>query len=93
LVAWDKVASPKCWGGLGLPNLKLLNLALCCRWAWLKKVDPLKAWVRLDMLLLSVCTAIFDVATCYVLGNGERANFWKDRCLMVTGWPTLRQTW
>jgi hypothetical protein len=40
-----------------------------------------------------MCSAIFDTPTCYVLGNGERANFWKDRCLMVTGWPTLRQTW
>jgi hypothetical protein len=35
LVAWDKVTTPKCFGGLGLPNLRLLNLALRCRWALL----------------------------------------------------------
>jgi hypothetical protein len=29
-VAWDQVASPKDVGGLGLPNLHLLNLALRC---------------------------------------------------------------
>ncbi|KAM0926269.1 hypothetical protein ACQ4PT_003401 [Festuca glaucescens] len=35
LVAWDKVTSPKDLGGLSIPNLRLLNLALRCRWAWL----------------------------------------------------------
>ncbi|KAM0823938.1 hypothetical protein ACQ4PT_070521 [Festuca glaucescens] len=43
LVVWDKVASPKALGGLGIPNLRLLDLALRCRWAWLQKVDPSKA--------------------------------------------------
>jgi hypothetical protein len=47
LVAWDKVD----WGGLGLPDLKLLNLALWCRWVWLKRVGPTKAWARLDIQL------------------------------------------
>jgi hypothetical protein len=32
LVAWDEVTAPKSIGGLGLPNLHLLNLALRCRW-------------------------------------------------------------
>ncbi|KAM0901257.1 hypothetical protein ACQ4PT_020090 [Festuca glaucescens] len=81
LVAWDKVASPKLLGGLGIPNLKLLNLALWCRWAWLQKVDPSKAWVDFNIQLPSLCSAIFDSATCYVLGNGEWARFWKDRWL------------
>jgi hypothetical protein len=30
LVVWDRVASPKDNGGLGLPNLQLMNLALRC---------------------------------------------------------------
>jgi hypothetical protein len=29
LVAWDEVTTPKSVGSLGLPNLRLLNLALC----------------------------------------------------------------
>jgi hypothetical protein len=81
LVAWDKVTSPKDHGGLGIPNLHLLNLALRCRWAWLQKVDPSKAWAEFNIQLPSLCTAIFDAATCYVLGNGERARFWSDRWL------------
>ncbi|KAM0865749.1 hypothetical protein ACQ4PT_043068 [Festuca glaucescens] len=81
LVAWGKVASPKDLGGLGVPNLRLLNLALRCRWAWLKKVDPSRPWADFDIQLPSLCTAIFESATAYVLGNGERARFWKDRWL------------
>jgi hypothetical protein len=81
LVAWDKVTSPTDLGRLGIPNLRLLNLALRCRWAWLQKVDPSKAWAELNIQIPSLCTAIFDAATCYVLGNGERARFWSDRWL------------
>ncbi|XP_071681641.1 uncharacterized protein [Lolium perenne] len=33
LVAWDKVTLPKDLGGLGILNLRLLNLALRCWWA------------------------------------------------------------
>jgi hypothetical protein len=81
LVAWDKVASPKLLGGLGIPNLKLLNLALRCRWSWLQKVDPSKAWADFNIQTPSLCSAIVDAATYYELGNGERALFWKDRWL------------
>jgi hypothetical protein len=81
LVAWDKVASPKLLGGLGIPNLKLLNLALRCRWSWLQKVDPSKAWADFNIQTPSLCSAIVDAATYYELGNGERARFWKDRWL------------
>jgi hypothetical protein len=33
LVVWEEVTTLKCFGGLGIPNLRLLNLALRCRWA------------------------------------------------------------
>jgi hypothetical protein len=49
LVAWEEVTTPKCFGGLGIPNLHLLNLALCCRRVWLQWMDPTKAWVELDL--------------------------------------------
>ncbi|KAK1681015.1 hypothetical protein QYE76_041863 [Lolium multiflorum] len=81
LVAWDKVASPKLLGGLGIPNLKLLNLALRCRWSWLQKVDPSKAWGDFNIQMPSLCSIIVDAATYYELGNGERARFWKYRWL------------
>lgn len=40
LVAWDRVCSSVEFGGLGLPNLRLLNIALRARWCWLRKVKP-----------------------------------------------------
>lgn len=42
-VAWDTVCTPKWCGGLGLPNLRWLNMALRARWAWLKRVDDARA--------------------------------------------------
>jgi hypothetical protein len=68
LVAWDKVASPKCNGGLGLPNLHLMNLALRCRWAW----------AEFNLQLARESLPSFEYATVVVLGNGKRALFWKD---------------
>jgi hypothetical protein len=81
LVAWDKVALPKSLGGLGIPNVQLLNLALRCRWAWLQRTDPSRAWADFNIQLPSLCTAVFESATAYVVGNGESARFWKDRWL------------
>jgi hypothetical protein len=34
-VAWDRVCMPKEFGGLGIPNLRKLNLALRAWWLWL----------------------------------------------------------
>jgi hypothetical protein len=75
LVAWDKVTTPKCFGGLGIPNLRLLNFALCCRWVWLQWTDPTKAWAEFDLQLPRTSLALFDAATLVQLGDGERANF------------------
>jgi hypothetical protein len=38
-VAWDMVCSAKLLGGLGLKNLKLLNLALRMRWKWMELAE------------------------------------------------------
>ena len=79
LVAWNKVASPKECGGLGIPNLKILNLALRCRWAWLKRTDPSKPWASLNIQIPRESKAIFEAATTTILGNGASALFWTDR--------------
>ncbi|KAM0855047.1 hypothetical protein ACQ4PT_050004 [Festuca glaucescens] len=79
LVAWDKVTSPKRCGGLGIPNLRLLNVALRCRWAWLQRTDPAKAWAEFDLKVPPLARALADSAMVVSLGNGESALFWKDR--------------
>jgi hypothetical protein len=47
----------------------------------MQKVDPSNAWADFNIQLPSLCSAVFDSATYYELGNGERAHFWKDRWL------------
>ncbi|KAK1698988.1 hypothetical protein QYE76_015685 [Lolium multiflorum] len=49
----------------GIPNLRLLNVALRCRWAWLQRTDSTKALV--------------DSVMAVSLGKGESVLFWKDR--------------
>ncbi|KAM0826330.1 hypothetical protein ACQ4PT_068946 [Festuca glaucescens] len=56
---------------------KYLGLPLSLR----KKVDTSKAWSEFNIQLPSLSIAILDSATCYELGNGERARFWNDRWL------------
>ncbi|KAM0827482.1 hypothetical protein ACQ4PT_068191 [Festuca glaucescens] len=85
LVAWEQVASPKEVGGMDLPNLRLLNLALSCRWAWLQRVDPTKAWAEFNLQIPHLSSALFESATVVIVGDGERALFWKDRWLNDAG--------
>jgi hypothetical protein len=49
LVAWDKVCAPKEWGGLGIPNIKMMNLALRTRWLWLQRTEDSKPWKELNI--------------------------------------------
>jgi hypothetical protein len=62
-------------------HLHLLNLALCCCWAWLQRVDPTKAWVDFNLQIPQLSSAIFESATAVIVGDGERALFCKDRWL------------
>ena len=39
-VAWSAVCMPKDLGGLGLPDLSPLGVALRLRWEWLRRSDP-----------------------------------------------------
>jgi hypothetical protein len=80
-VAWDEDTTHKCFGGLGIPNLCLLNLALCYRWAWIQWTYPTKAWAGFDLQLPHLSVALFDAAMVVQLGDGERARFWHDRWL------------
>jgi hypothetical protein len=75
------VASPKEVGGLGVPNLRLLNLALCCRCTWLQRVDSTKAWVEFNLHIPHLSRSFFEPAMAVIVCDAERALFWKDRWL------------
>jgi hypothetical protein len=41
-ITWDRVCSPKTYGGLSLPNLTFFGYALRLRWEWMRRVQPTK---------------------------------------------------
>jgi hypothetical protein len=46
-VAWPVVCAPKCYGGLGPPDLRVLGFALRLRWEWQKRTPGVPAWTQL----------------------------------------------
>jgi hypothetical protein len=81
LVAWDKVCMPKELGGLGIPNLRKMNLALRARWLWLSRVEAFRPWKEFDIQIPQKVTEIFEAATSSVVGDGARTFFWLDNWL------------
>jgi hypothetical protein len=81
LVAWDKVCAPKDWRGLGIPNLRYMNIALRARWLWLQRVDDSKPWKELNIQVPHVVRQLFEGSTYSVLGDGASTFFWTDRWL------------
>jgi hypothetical protein len=81
LVAWDKVCMPKELGGLGIPNLRMMNLALQARWLWLSRVEAFRPWKEFDTQIPQRVTEIFEAATSSIVGDGARTFFWSDNWL------------
>ncbi|KAM0829175.1 hypothetical protein ACQ4PT_067046 [Festuca glaucescens] len=81
LLAWDKVCTPKAWGGLGILNLRMMNVALRTRWLWLQRVDESKPWKELNIQVPQLARQLFEGATFSVLGDGASTLFWLDRWL------------
>lgn len=46
-VRWSKLCLPKEWGGLGIRNMEVFNLALLGKWRWKLKVDKECLWGNL----------------------------------------------
>lgn len=79
IVAWDKVCSPKWAGGLGIPNLRWLNLAMQARWPWLQRVDGSRPWAEFDITVPKESRQLIQAATRTLIGNGSSTRFWEDR--------------
>jgi hypothetical protein len=60
LVAWNKVCTLKEWGGLGIPNLRMMNMALRARWLWLQRVDNTRPWSEFNIQVPSMVRQIFE---------------------------------
>jgi hypothetical protein len=81
LVAWEKVWAPNEWGGFGVPNLKMMNLALRTGWLWLQRIGDSKPWKELHIQVPKMVRQIFEGATYSMLGDGAATFFWTDNWL------------
>lgn len=70
---------PRWAGGLGVPDLHWLNLALQARWPWLQRTDASRPWNGFDIKVPAEVRAIFQTAAITTVGDGQHALFWEDR--------------
>lgn len=70
---------PHCFGGLGFPNLRFLNMALQAKWLWLQRTDPLRPWHDLSMGIPQAVVDIFEAGSSVEIVDGKTALFWTDR--------------
>ena len=71
------VCTPKRAGGLGLPDLKWLDMALRSRWLWLKHIGASNPWKEFNLQVTQESRVLFEGRS--VVGNGEATLFWLDR--------------
>ena len=81
VVACERVCSPKWAGGLGIPNLQWLNIALQVRWPWLQKFDKERPWAEFQIHVPNVARQLVHSAVRPVVGNGQSIMLWEDRWL------------
>lgn len=48
-VAWDVVCRPKWAGGLGVLDMRWMNVALQTKWIWLQKTDTSRPWAEFNI--------------------------------------------
>lgn len=78
LMAWDQVCTPKEYGGLGVPNLRMLNTALRARWPWVARTEQDRPWSEFNIQVSPESMGIYKAATKCALGSGEVARFWTN---------------
>ena len=66
-------------GGLGISNLKWMNIALQARWIWLQKADGDRPWSEFKINVPAASLQICNAATRAIVGNGNRTMFWEDK--------------
>jgi hypothetical protein len=91
-VAWDMICSPKALEGIGVKNLRLLNLALRTRWRWLEMEDQDKPWKGLQFALPENAEDIFMAVVSCELGDGKQLKFWVDQWIQIAVLDKLRQS-
>ena len=80
-VAWPVVCAPKWAGGLGIPDLKWMNIAMQARWQWLAQTDNSRPWSEFTISLPKAARQLCNAAMHKTVRDGRQALFWEDRWL------------
>ena len=88
-VAWPVVCTPKCYGGLGVPDLRILRFALRLRWEWQKREPGAPAWTQLPSKPERLVDAMFSCSVRVEQGDGVSARFWTDAWLLKASRPLI----
>ena len=68
LVKWEKVCQPTDQGGLGIVDLKVMNISLLCKWLW-KIENEQGLWQ--DLILKKYCSRDLLVAVKWKTGQSH----------------------
>nr|XP_040251384.1 uncharacterized protein LOC120968563 [Aegilops tauschii subsp. strangulata] len=80
-VAWTTVCTPKWAGGLGVPDLRWMNVAMQARWPWLKRSGGDRCWHEFKFSVPKESMQLYLAATRMQLGDGCGTLFWEGRWL------------
>jgi hypothetical protein len=83
-VACSMVQRPLHLGGLGIPDLRVMGMALRLRWLWMQWCDNAMPWLKLPVATDKLSKAFFKASIICRVGNGEGTLFWLDPWL--DGW-------
>lgn len=72
---------PRWVGGLGVLDMKWMNVALQAKWLWLQRVDRNMPWTEFTFSVLKESRHLFQAATRADVGDGKDMMFWEDRWL------------
>ena len=74
-VAWETLCRPKWAGGLGVTNLRWMNVALQAKWLWLQQADTTRSWAEFKFSIPDEARALFQAAARTSLGDGRTTLF------------------
>ncbi|WVZ88204.1 hypothetical protein U9M48_034749 [Paspalum notatum var. saurae] len=80
-VAWSRLCRPLIYGGLGVSDLYLMDIALRVRWCWLQRTDQSRTWAGLPCTVEKNVLDLFRASSEILVGNGETVLFWIDNWL------------
>nr|ABA97942.1 retrotransposon protein, putative, LINE subclass [Oryza sativa Japonica Group] len=80
-VAWPRVCAPKEFGGLGIPDLERMGIALRSRWLWQQRNSPDKPWHGLNIPVSQKERNLVTISMICLVGDGTSVLFWEDNWL------------